>query len=157
MTHIHTAIKELEDHLRCYGSKDWDSYWQIENSDHNTSTGCFFINFPHVSGVCCTGYALEINRRLERRTSIYGFYAEDNLKAELGKISDGHDFAVIDHRYIVDPWATGIECVYEPAALDIRSKRHKTTIEKFYGPISKWDRLSEPGLRDLIKTSGGTI
>ena len=158
MTHIHTAIKDLDDHLRCHDSKDWDSYWQITNLDPDgVCQGSSFVNFPLISGVCCTGYALEIYRRLKKRTSIYGFFEEDNPESEIAKTAGGHDFAVIDHRYIVDPWATGIECLYEPTALDIRSKRHKTIVEKFYGPVSRWDRLSESGLRELITSSGGTM
>ena len=33
MTHIHTAIKDLETHLKCENNKDWDSYWQVTNLD----------------------------------------------------------------------------------------------------------------------------
>ncbi len=146
MPHVNKAIASILLHLE--SDKEWDEFWNITTPDDDS--GSYFTNYPCFSGVICTGYACEIYRRLPRRTSIYGFHVEDNPDSEIGKSVGGHDFAIVDNRYIVDPWATGLEGLYEPMALDIRSKRHTDLIEKQYGSISNWSRFTEKEIYNLL-------
>jgi len=59
------------------------------------------------SAVCCTHYAKFIYDKLPGRVKIYGFHNEDNPDCEIVKRNlhpGGHDFAIVDDMYIVDPW-----------------------------------------------------
>lgn len=59
------------------------------------------------SGTCCTDYALHIARRMPGRVEVYGFANEENPLSRVAREEihpGGHDFAVVDGRYIVDPW-----------------------------------------------------
>lgn len=51
----------------------------------------------------CTNTARWLARKLGGL--IFGYYSEDNPAAKLGDCEGGHDFAVVDGRWIVDWWA----------------------------------------------------
>jgi len=82
-----------------------DTFWGVEvHEDYSEFTDLGF------SGCQCTGFAIRIQEKLGAdRVKVMGFYVEDNPEAGVGSICDGHDFAVVDGRYIVDPWLVEVE------------------------------------------------
>mgnify|MGYP003341012864 CR=1 FL=1 len=52
----------------------------------------------------------------------------------------GHDFAVIDGRYLVDPWAVHTECSSERAAFDLDDADDRCEVLRLYGDPRTWTR-----------------
>ena len=89
------------------------------------------------------GYALTIREKLPgRRVQVFTFAAEDNPWAAVSEDRDGHDFAVVDGRYIVDPWALEVGVVWRrmrgQRVLDMRDKTHADEIDHLYGDPDMW-------------------
>src|SRR5580765_8455135 len=79
-----------------------DPYWGI-TTDPETDASQFTRS--GYSGLQCTGYACELRNKLGAgRVKVLGFFGEDNPTSEIGRQAGGHDFAMVDDRYIVDPW-----------------------------------------------------
>jgi hypothetical protein len=70
---------------------------------------------------------------------IFGFSAEQNPAfAERVKIPNGHDFAVIHSRYIVDPWISLYTGNSEQGTFDLRDPKDAEIIRGIYGEPSNW-------------------
>lgn len=82
-----------------------DEFWGIEHDDEKS----WFREFPQFSGVSCTGFATAIKRKVGKRIEVYGFSGDDNPTAGILDLHDGHDFAVLDSRFIIDPWLVEVE------------------------------------------------
>lgn len=87
-----------------------DAFWGVVFEDDGAGgTYSIFEESGH-SGVVCTGFADAIRRKLPHRVRVLGFMCRDNPKAVgIARLADGHDFAVVDGRYVVDPWLTEVE------------------------------------------------
>lgn len=81
----------------------------------------------------------EVVRRLEPGTVIWGFSDDNNPGTAHfdGDGDDGHVFAVVDGRYIVDPWMFESE---GRSVWDLRNPSDKSEIERLYGDRSTWGR-----------------
>lgn len=95
-------------------------------------------------GCCCTHYAYLVHQRLPGRVQIYGFANEDNPTAMAVKECwhpGGHDFAVVDDRYIVDPWVRHVHFCHpsRPIVYDLQDQ--ETTA--LYGPRTAWTLNTE--------------
>lgn len=88
----------------------------------------------------CTNWAHYVRRVLGDRAEIYGFDDESNPTSLIAQESGGHDFAVVDGRYIVDGWAKNVEQHIRCAVLDLDNPEHAAKIVELYGDRSKWDR-----------------
>ena len=115
-----------------------DEFWGIVGEGE--SGGAEFAG-TGMSAVCCTGYALAIQKKLPGRVRVYGFWSEDNPGAAVSEYSDGHDFAVVDGRYIVDPWAQEVEGCSSWGVLDLLNEQHGSAIRRLYGDREKWEEL----------------
>jgi hypothetical protein len=62
-------------------------------------------------------------RRLERNTAVWGFSGDANPESEIAQTFFGHDFALVDSRYIVDPWVAERAGMSERAAFDLEDPR----------------------------------
>ena len=126
-----------------------DDYWGIEINPEGEST---FINSGY-SGTRCTGFACVISRKMPARTKIYGFNEEDNPLSEIVRMAGGHDFAVIDDRYIIDPWLVEVESgrittksgkvikLKGQGVFDLQDITDKHLIEILYGSQENWKRM----------------
>ena len=54
------------------------------------------------------------------------------------RLAEGHDFAVIDDRFIVDTWLFNWECQIDTPVLDMHDPAHQEIISKWYGDPAKW-------------------
>jgi hypothetical protein len=71
---------------------------------------------------------------------VYGYAIEDNPEAEVGATEGGHDFAMIDDRWLVDFWAK--DTYQLPDLYDITKPSDKKLVRKRYGDVLKWERMS---------------
>lgn len=98
------------------------------------------------SAVCCTDYAHQIRKRLPGRVQIFGFSNEDNPTSRVA-IEElhpgGHDFAVVDGRYLVDPWIRLILGEKGPIVFDMHDVDDSVEIARTYGPKSCWESMDQ--------------
>ena len=96
----------------------------------------------------CTDWACYVRRELGDRAKIYGFDISDKRRAgaadddysRLDQGFDGHDFAVVDDRFIVDGWVKNIEGMHDKAVIDMKDPKNAKLIQSIYGNPKFWDR-----------------
>jgi hypothetical protein len=102
------------------------------------------------SGVCCTGYAFEVVRRLgHRRVKVVGYFTDNNPSATAGAEAGGHDFAIVDRRWIVDAWLREVDG-YGNEQIVYHLQRDRALIRKLYGDPKKWVAHHSKRTRELI-------
>jgi len=98
------------------------------------------------SSFICSYVASAIKMLVGDDIKIYGFSTMENPDAkyfveENGEDSDeGHHFAVMNGRYIIDPW------VYENfnrSVFDLKDKKDKEIISYLYGDKNKWTDITK--------------
>ncbi len=98
------------------------------------------------SAVECTGYACAIRGKLGRdRVEVFGYEAENNPTSAISDIAGGHDFAVVDGRYIVDPWIVDVEAVSNRGVHDLADPADAAEIARIYGDHTTWRRAAFEG------------
>lgn len=95
-------------------------------------------------GGTCTSHANYVATR--ENGVICGFYVADN-PCGMSAHADGHDFAFIDQRYIVDTWLFDWEQVIDRPVLDINAVEDQALISLFYGDPAKWEQRQPTGPR----------
>ena len=108
-----------------------DDFWGITPDDGDGA------KFPNGAGLYCTGFALTIQEKLGDRVKVWGFYADDNPGTVWDRLADGHDFAVIDDRFIVDPFATEFEAE-GTGIYDLEDAEDRSEILRIYGDQENW-------------------
>ncbi len=81
-------------------------------------------------------------RACEPNTAIYGFWSRENAGWAGAILVDGHDFAVVDDRYIVDPWIVETERLSDRPVFDLKNPNDRTEVRRIYGDRKSW-RLVE--------------
>lgn len=97
------------------------------------------------SGVCCTDYASFIFKALPGRVQLFGFANEENPTCVIARDEfhpGGHDFAVVDGRYLVDPWCLLVAGVQWPVVYDFRRPTDLALAALRYGPQSCWTHMT---------------
>lgn len=109
-----------------------DAFWGITPDEHSGST------FENGLGLFCTGFALTIQEKLGDRVKVWGFYSADNPGTVWDRLADGHDFAVIDNRFIVDPFAVEFEAE-GTGIYDLEDPEDRTEVLRIYGDQANWE------------------
>jgi hypothetical protein len=105
----------------------------------NRSEECHVFPNGDASAIC-TSWAKYVRRLLGNRVQLFGFSDENNPSSLIAKDYGGHDFALVDGRYIVDGWLTQVAGMHGNAILDMQDPQEKQIIAKLYGPMKKWSR-----------------
>lgn len=92
----------------------------------------------------CTNWAAYVIRALGRRAAMFGFDDEMNPGSSIADDYGGHDFAVVDGRYIVDGWVTNVAGMSERCVFDLQNPEHADEILKLYGDRSNWEDGYDP-------------
>lgn len=92
------------------------------------------------SAVVCTAYAAYIAETLPGRVQLRGFDCADNPEAKFSRqgLAEGHDFAIVDGRFLVDPWMKLVVGDDVPVVLDLYDQIDVAQALAFYGPVDKW-------------------
>ena len=119
------AIDAADEYLREHGETDPDS--ELSHVD----------DFGH-----CTTTAEYVAQK--HGGEVFGYAAEDDDDERVGASTGGHDFALIDGRYIVDWWAKSYES--EPRDIvDLQDPEQRAYALEKYGDRSGWSLVrSEP-------------
>jgi hypothetical protein len=93
----------------------------------------------------CTNCAWEIVKR-EGRGRIVGYADGSNpaAKATGDFPGSGHDFAILDDRYIVDPWVVETSGMSKRAVFDLTDPGDQAEIARLYGDPKTWTQVQGP-------------
>jgi hypothetical protein len=122
-----------------------DAFWNIEPEDDEQGKPSEFRDNGY-SGTQCTGYACAILHKLgPGRVKVFGFHDEDNPTSAIAQDAGGHDFAVVDGKYIVDPWLADLqggagEFKGESGVYDLKTDEAK--VAKLYGDRELWKDMT---------------
>jgi hypothetical protein len=92
----------------------------------------------------CTDCARFIRDR-ELNTRIVGYVHDDNPSAA-SELAFGHDFAIVDEPFIVDPWVVIVVGESRRAVSDLQDPEDSAEIMRLYGDPAKWRELEVPSL-----------
>ena len=90
----------------------------------------------------CTSWARYVRRIEGQAVTIHGFMERQNPGARLARVAGGHDFALLDGRYIIDTWAKFAGHA-EKAVFDLHSTDDAPLIADLYGDRNAWSRSVE--------------
>ena len=89
------------------------------------------------SATLCSGYAVDLQRRFGRdRVTTYGYFASDSRGTLAADFAGGHDFAVLDREWIIDPWLTDVADIWPVGVFHLIED--SDVIPYIYGPSTKW-------------------
>lgn len=97
-----------------------------------------------LDAICCTNYAIQVAKALPGRTQIVGFANEDNPTSRVAREEihpGGHDFAVVDGRYIVDPWIKLVAAEVDQVVFDLDDPIDAAVALDIYGPRECWESM----------------
>lgn len=115
-----------------------DAFWDIAEDEE---LGGHAFKKLGYSATQCTGYACSIRVMLgSDRVKVFGLSEEENPESAVAQFCFGHDFAVVDNRFIVDPWLVdvGTDEPETQGVFDLRDPEDAIKIKRYYGNQSKW-------------------
>ncbi len=101
----------------------------------------------------CTFWARGVEAKLgSDRVKVMGFSNENNPSAKIAKPLFGHDFAVVDDRYVVDGWVKFVasHLPNQIGVYDMEDEKDAEVVHVLYGNVECWSWLDEPGFRSRI-------
>lgn len=119
--------------------------FKAQNPDFDEN-GEYLVEMPDgSSSVICTNYAQHIKTTLKpRNVEIVGFFCSDNQDCTFTRmdLAEGHDFALVDGRYLVDPWLR-LVCGYNeyPLVYDLQDEKEAQDAALMYGARERWVRV----------------
>ncbi len=101
------------------------------------------------SAVCCTNYAQQVKLLLPgHEVLIVGFSNQDNPQCA-AVIEEwhpgGHDFALVDGRFLVDAWAKLVANTRRRVAYDLQDDQDARIAALTYGDPMRWSALTKAG------------
>lgn len=94
----------------------------------------------HPFTICTTG-ARWLKKHFFPNAVVTGYSIDDNPTAKIGEDIYGHDFLIVDGKYLVDFWYRFVTRQERTAPIVLDLKKDKKLIEKYYGDSSKWETL----------------
>jgi hypothetical protein len=85
----------------------------------------------------CTDTSVWLAERL--KGVVHGYHHEDNPTAVLGETEGGHDFLLIDDRWLVDWWAK--DTYQERDLYDLKKLEDQAEVERLYGDPKNWKAM----------------
>lgn len=126
-----------------------DDNYEIQLPDESNPDEYQGQTFPDGSSVVqCTNYAGQVFKQILNYPSadinckILGFSVNDNPSSSIAQECGGHDFALINDRFIVDGWLKNVDEGSSASVFDLESPQDAEQIMQFYGDISKATRLN---------------
>lgn len=97
------------------------------------------------TSLICTFVASAVKMLEGDNVKIYGFNSEENPESEyFFDDEEGHNFAVMNNRYIIDPWIYNnyenyeIEKTFDRSVFDLQNKNDEKIIRYLYGDENNW-------------------
>lgn len=111
------------------------------NATHHTIHATTLRDFAEAEAnldVICTECARTVAIAFDGQ--LLGFWNADNPTATIAANDyDGHDFAIIATRFLVDAWATCVESIPDAKTVyDLHDTDDATLVTRLYGPRNRW-------------------
>ena len=98
-----------------------------------------FTDDSHCS--VCVSSAARIAREFDG--AVMGYWSKANPAATVGgRLCEGHDFAFIADRWIIDYWAFRIAMVIQKPVLDLDSEQDRKLAQRLFGDRNAWEALT---------------
>lgn len=91
------------------------------------------------SGICTEG-AKKV--AIEFGGQVVGYHTADNPSAVVPKYVDGHDFALIAGRFVVDYWACHVAEEIDRAVFDLNDPEEAKLVRHYFGKQTAWQTIS---------------
>lgn len=112
----------------------------IESESYDESEGVWRFPDGSVCSICISAAMLVAH---EFRGAVFGYWGNENPTARIGPpLSEGHDFALVGARWIVDYWAFRVSQASPRCVLDLRSRCDRTLAQELYGRQDLWVRVA---------------
>jgi hypothetical protein len=110
----------------------------LRDEDIGDDTDCISVLPNGEQFFICTNSAKFVVDDL-KQGDVYGFANEDNpvTHSEISS-SDGHDFAVVRGRFIVDLWISHFTGCETQVVYDLKDPKDAAKIKEIYGAPEKW-------------------
>jgi hypothetical protein len=103
----------------------------------------------------CTSWAIYVRRIEKQRAKLYGFDSDENPESEIAQCCGGHDFAVVDDRFLVDGWVVNVEGLSERAVFDMHDAADMPEVHRLYGDLATWlDEYRQVRIEQLVDAEG---
>lgn len=90
---------------------------------------------------CCTDAAAKVAKAFGGR--VVGYLAARNRSARIGAAHcEGHDFALVENRFIVDYWAFHVARLTTKPVLDLNSREDQALARCLYGDADSWEDVA---------------
>jgi len=118
----------------------------MENTSLATPLDCIVSvldshDCSQIDGVICTDYAMWA-RDVLGCGQVFGFFDQDNPGTETGQHAGGHDFLVIDDRWIVDLWIREVVGWCKQVVFDLQDETDSANVTRFFGDRQRWSLVS---------------
>lgn len=135
-----TKLEKIERELYVLKAKVEAAWREHEkNPDH----GNYPFMCPEVGVVgTCTNTAAYMADKFDGE--IYGYTTRENPTAVVGGPEYGHDFTLVDDRYLVDFWAQ--DTYSYPWLYDLKDPLDLKEVQKMYGDRKKWGKMQARNL-----------
>lgn len=104
------------------------------------------------SAVVCTNYAVQVKNILaDQEVKVMGFWTKDNPDCDIARENkvDGHDFALVNNRFLVDPWFSLVESdSKKPIVYDLKNPSDRSLAEQVYGKSDHWEESARNNLKE---------
>jgi len=107
----------------------------IEEDEEDPILGCWTFRCGSYSSICTFG-AKKV--AIEFGGLVFGYLAEDNPTALVPKHACGHDFAIIEGRFLVDYWAYQVAEEVDRPVFDMYDPVDKSLVQCHYGDQESW-------------------
>lgn len=85
----------------------------------------------------CTASAMLVAKRF--CGTVFGYNCANNRVAEIGfPVTHGHDFALIQDRWLVDYWAWRVEALIPEPTFDLTQNVNQEIVRRLYGDPLSW-------------------
>ena len=110
--------------------------------------------FPDGSPVVvCTSWAREVERALgPERCRVVGFLSDAVPSSLIARDHGGHDFAVVDGRWVVDGWACDVEGYLDGPVLDLEDEGEAAKVTELFGSPDEWPPAPGPAFPSVPGT-----
>lgn len=139
---VYYKIIDPDESDKHFTSSELDEY--VARLGHGVGVTSHFPNGS--SFCCCTDHAINVGKMCPGRVKIFGFENKDNPTAWIVRGSlhpGGHDFAILDDRYLIDTWIWHIAYETRQTVFDLQDKADTDTVLRLYGPRECWKRMTE--------------
>ncbi len=128
---MQTAVEEITD-LESWTEQDFGFYWDGDQT---------LLPNGECVGRCTNGAHYVVG--IVGRGQVFGFYDHENPETDTGGFAGGHDFAVIDNRWVVDLWSKHFVGISDRCVFDLESDADAAEIRRLFGDRSRWKLMSE--------------